>query len=62
MLGPAVEELLRSTTLASAATADAMLHHDDATLSASKRAQPYPTDAHSPGPDNAAPQQMKVRG
>ena len=59
LLEPAVEELLRSTALASAATADA---NDDATLTASKGAEPYPTEAHNPGPDNAAPQQMKVRG
>jgi len=59
LLGPAVEELLRSTTLASAATADAK---EAATLNASKGAEQYPTEAHSPGPDNAAPQQMKVRG
>ena len=61
LLGPAVEELLRSTTLASAATADGMLHHDDGTLNASQGAEPYSTEAHSPGPDNAA-QEMKVRG
>ena len=59
LLGPAVQELLSSTTLASAATADA---NDDATLNASKGAQPSPTKTLSPEPDNAAPQQMKVRG
>ncbi|DBA87841.1 TPA: hypothetical protein ACH3X1_004837 [Trebouxia sp. C0004] len=54
---PKVEELLRSTMLASAATVDA---NDDAMLNASKGTEPYPTKAHSPGPDNAAPQQMKA--